>query len=71
MGRMRASGFHCPSEERSVVGGTHGKIRAWCPIQFGVESGPCALLCTVAKRSMDASSASGIAAVFAAPGKVR
>lgn len=53
--RMRASRSHCPFEERSVVGGTHRKIRAWCAIQFGVESGPCALLCTAAKRSMDAS----------------
>jgi hypothetical protein len=53
--RMRASGSHCPPEERSVVGGTHRKIRAWCAVQFGAESGPCALPCTAAGRSMDAS----------------
>ena len=48
-------GLIAPSEKRSVVGGTHRKIRARCAIQFGAKSGPCALLCTVAKRSMEAS----------------
>lgn len=53
--RMRASGSHCPSEERSVAEGTYRKFRARCAIQFGAESGLCALLCTAARRSMDAS----------------
>ncbi|KAF8266609.1 hypothetical protein EI94DRAFT_172479 [Lactarius quietus] len=30
------------------------EIRTRCAVHFGAESGPCALLCTAAKRSMDA-----------------
>ena len=55
-GEDESIGVSLPVRREECRRGHTREIRAWCAIQFGAESGPCALLCTAAKRSMDTSS---------------